>query len=180
MFIFVTSSPDKVREAEEILSEPMEQFHRDIPELQSIWPQDVIEHKAELAYKEAGRPILVEDSGLHFKAWGGLPGAMIKWFLKAVETEGLCRMLDNFPTREATAISVVAYYDGREIKLGRGSVEGRIADHPRGRDGFGWDSIFIPEGFDKTFAEMSKEEKNKISYRRKALENLKAVLQNGA
>ena len=174
---FVTSNADKVREASEILGHPLEQVSSvAVHEIQTHDPAEIVKHKARQAYEELKCPVLVEDSGLIFTAWNGLPGALVKWFEVSVGCEGLLRMLDGFGDREACAVCVVAVFDGREIRMAKGEVRGSIADHVRGNNGFGWDVIFIPEGYENTFAEMKPSEKNAISHRRQAFESLKKYL----
>ncbi len=174
---FVTSNADKVREASEILGHPLEQVSSvAVHEIQTHDPAEIVKHKARQAYEELKCPVLVEDSGLIFTAWNGLPGALVKWFEVSVGCEGLLRMLDGFGDREACAVCVVAVFDGREIRMAKGEVWGSIADHVRGNNGFGWDVIFIPEGYENTYAEMKPSEKNTISHRRQAFESLKKYL----
>jgi XTP/dITP diphosphohydrolase len=81
-------------------------------------------------------------------------------------------MLDAFPDRTATAVCVVACFDGRDLGVGRGEVRGTIAGAPRGSGGFGWDRLFVPEGDTRTFAEMPPAEKDRVSHRRRAWEAL--------
>jgi len=71
---------------------------------------------------------------------------------------------------------MTAVFDGREMRMGMGEVKGTIAESTRGENGFGWDVIFIPDGHDRTYAEMSSSEKNAISHRRQAFEGLKKNL----
>ena len=174
---FVTSNEDKVREASEILGYPLEQVSAVmIYEKQTYDVSEVILHKAKQAYEELKCPVLVEDSSLDFTAWNGLPGALVKWFECSVGCEGLLKMLEGFENREAYAVCIVAVFDGREMRMGMGEVKGTIADDVRGENGFGWDVIFIPEGHERTYAEMSSSEKNDISHRRQAFEELKKNL----
>ncbi len=171
---FVTGNENKVREAREILGmeiEPLEM--ENLYELQSTDVHQVIVHKVNEVYQRLKVPVMVEDSGLLFSAWYGLPGALVKWFEKTVGCEGMIKMLDPFDSRDAFALCVVAVHDGREIKIARGEVKGTIALETRGENGFGWDSIFIPDGETRTYGEMQAEEKNAVSHRRRALENLK-------
>ena len=77
--------------------------------------------------------------------------------------------------RKATVKCIVAYYEKGEFIIGRGEIQGRIAEKPRGKEGFGFDPIFELE-IGKTYAEISKEEKNRISHRKRALENLEKQL----
>src|SRR5262245_49459470 len=170
--IFVTGSRGKLLEAERILGRPIIQKELDLPEIQSLNVEEVVEKQAKAAYKSAGViPVIVEDTGLYIDSWQGLPGALIRWFLETVGPKGICRMLDNFPHRAAIAKSIVAKYDG-SLRLYAGEVKGTISAVPRGENGFGWDAIFIPEGDTRTFAEMSPEEKDRFSMRKIAFQKL--------
>lgn len=97
----------------------------------------------------------------------------MKWFLKNVGPEGLHKMLVGFEDKSAVAVCTFAYADkDGKVHLFRGETRGEIVA-PRGPDTFGWDSCFQPEGYDQTYAEMGKEQKNQISHRSKAVNNLK-------
>ena len=174
--VLVTSSASKSREVEEILERKIERVELDLPEIQAATAEEVAREKAREAFRRLGRACVVEDSALGFSAWGGLPGPFIKWFEKSAGLEALCRGLDGFSDRRAAAICVLSLRSETEQLTAIGRVEGSIAVKPRGRSGFGWDSIFIPDGGEKTFAEMSSSEKNAISHRRKAWEELKKKL----
>ncbi len=171
---FVTGNSNKVREAQAILGVELEQLSLDLEEIQTCDVEQAVRHKAEAAYRASASPVLVEDSGLVFKAWKGLPGALVKWFEKTVGLDGMIQMLDGFDSREAVAICMVAVHDGERLHLARGEVEGTIACKPTGQGGFGWDALFIPEGEQRTFGEMNEDEKNAISHRRRAFEKLKS------
>ena len=121
---------------------------------------------------------MVEDTGLFFAAWNGLPGALIKWFDRYVGNVGICKMIDEFSIRNAWAKTVVATYDG-QVHLFTGKIEGQITLAPRGEEGFGWDKIFIPDGTVKTFAEMTSSEKDKHSMRRQAFEAMMSYYAQG-
>jgi non-canonical purine NTP pyrophosphatase (RdgB/HAM1 family) len=178
-FKFVTGNPNKAKEAGDILGTPLEQVEvADLFEIQTKDLDELVRHKAQQAYDVLKCPVMVEDSGLVFHAWNGLPGALVKWFEATVGCEGMLKMLQSFDNRGAKAICCMAVHDGENIQIVRGEVEGIIASEIRGRNGFGWDVLFIPEGYDKTYAEMNPEEKNAISHRKRALESLKALLQN--
>ncbi len=169
--VFVTGRPEKAREAER-LGFCLERVNLDLVEPQALDPGEIVEAKARAAYAKLERPVVVEDSGLAVGTWNGFPGALVKWLEKSAGLEALARMLDRFPDRSATATCAVAYFDGERVVQGRGEIRGAIAGTPRGNGGFGWDALFIPEGSDRTFAEMSGEEKDRISHRRKAWEDL--------
>lgn len=169
--VFVTSRAEKAREAER-LGFAIERLDMDLPEPQALDPSEIVEAKARAAYGMLSRPVLVEDSGLAVGAWGGFPGALVKWLEVSAGIETLARMLDAFPDRSATAVCAIAYCDGAEVVTARGTARGAIAAEPRGSNGFGWDVLFVPEGFDRTFAEMRGDEKDGISHRRRAWDAL--------
>ena len=174
---FVTGNPNKLREAQEILGIQMEQVEVDhLHEIQTNDIRQLVEHKVTQAWKALKCPVLVEDSGLVFTAWNGLPGALVKWFEKSVGCEGMLKMLESFDNRQAVAVCLAAVYDGETMILGEGRVPGTIAREIRGSQGFGWDVIFIPDGETRTYAEMTPEEKNAKSHRRQAFESLKSRL----
>ncbi|MBC8285177.1 MAG: non-canonical purine NTP pyrophosphatase, partial [Nitrospinae bacterium] len=137
---------------------------------------ELVRHKCQQAYDALKCPVMVEDSGLLFEAWQGLPGALVKWFETTVGCEGMLKMLQSFDNRSATAVCCLAIHDGKSIQVVRGEVDGEIANEIRGSNGFGWDVFFIPQGYEKTYAEMLPEEKNAISHRKRALEKLKIIL----
>ncbi len=169
--VFVTSRAEKAREAER-LGFAVERLDLDLPEPQALDPSEIVEAKARTAYRLLSRPVLVEDSGLAIEAWGGFPGALVKWVERSAGVEALARMLDSFPDRSAVASCAIAYCDGAEVVSARGEIRGTIAAAPRGGGGFGWDVIFVPEGGDRTFAEMSAAEKDRVSHRRRAWDAL--------
>jgi len=176
--VLVTGSDAKAREAGDILGGDVELERADLelPEIQAATVEDVAREKAREAFRRLERACVVEDSGLGFTAWNGLPGPFVKWFERAAGLEALCRSLDGFPDRRATASCVLAFRSETQQLTAVGRIEGSIARAPRGNGGFGWDAIFVPEGSDRTFSEMSAAEKNAISHRRRAWEELKRML----
>lgn len=173
---FVTGNPHKVREVQALLGFPLQHVRLDVPEIQALSIDQVVRDKALRAHQQTGRAVLVEDTGLAFAAWHGLPGALIRWFLRSVGNEGLCRMLAD-QDRSAVARTVFALCDGGPVVSCGGEVRGSIAPAPRGQQGFGWDPIFQPAGSGRTFAEMTADEKNRLSMRRLAAAELKQWLQ---
>jgi non-canonical purine NTP pyrophosphatase (RdgB/HAM1 family) len=171
---FITSSANKRAEVERILGRKVIQTSIPLEEIQAIALEPVIRYKTLQAYAQLGQPVLVEDTGVAFAAWNGLPGALVKWFLRSLGTEGICRLLRGELNREATAMTLFGYYDGSEYQTFAGAVTGIVPDTPRGSHGFGWDAIFQPLGSDRTFAEMSPEEKDHFSMRRVALVQLRS------
>ena len=175
--VFVTTSDEKNRELSAILGFELEKINVDLIEPQGISVEEVSKVKAEEAFSKAGKPALVEDTGLSIDALGGLPGALIKWFMKSMGTAGILDLLSHKENRKAQAITALSYHDGYSVKTFTGTVDGTISYEERGENGFGWDTIFIPDGYTQTFAEMLPEEKNKISQRALAAEALRISIQ---
>lgn len=170
---FATTNKNKLREVNEILGEELEQIELDLTEPQGLDVEEVIRIKVKDAFTKAGKPVLVEDTSLSINTWNGLPGALIRWFLSSVGNEGILKMLGSEINRGATAKTAVGFYDGSEYHVYTGEVKGLIPTELQGQSGFGWDPIFIPDGHDKSFAQMAAEEKNSVSMRRLALLKMK-------
>ncbi|MCB0064465.1 MAG: non-canonical purine NTP pyrophosphatase [Caldilineaceae bacterium] len=174
--ILATSSAHKAEEIAHVLERPLTRHALDLPEVQAIDVQQVIEAKVKAAYATVQQPVLVEDTGLLIHSWQGLPGALIRWFLETVGNDGICTMLAQFADRSATAITCIGYFDGTHYQTFLGETTGQIAAQPRGTSGFGWDPIFVPDGYHKTFAELKETEIVAVSMRRKATLALKQFL----
>lgn len=172
---FLTGNQNKLREVQEMLEQEVKQLDIDLPEMQELDSHKIIEAKMNEAIKHHKGRFIVEDTSLVFEGLNGLPGPLVKWFLTSIGIEGLHRMAKSSETMNATAITMVGYYDGEKIQFIEGRTEGEIVS-PAGETKFGWDPIFKPNGHDKTYAEMDAEEKNKISHRGKALRKLKELL----
>lgn len=177
--LFVTGNQHKADHLARMLGLPLEHIKLDLDEIQSVSIEEVAAHKAKQAYGLVKRPVFVEDVSLGFEALGGLPGPFVKFFVETNDgLEKLCRILDNFSTREAYGECVYAYYDGEQLELLRGSIKGVIADHPRGDDGFGWDAIFCPESYEgKTRAELTTEQYAEVYKVIKPIDALKQFLE---
>ncbi|HEX4662595.1 MAG TPA: non-canonical purine NTP pyrophosphatase [Candidatus Saccharimonadales bacterium] len=155
---FITGNQNKADYLAKYLGVEVAHQKVDVEEIQSTDLKEITTLKAKQAYEIVKGPVLVEDVGLTFHALGKLPGPFIKWFDMELGHEKLCRLLDQFDDRSATAGCVFAYYDGKDMHLFEADMKGHIADHPKGDSGYGWDPIFVPEGFDKTRAEFTPEE----------------------
>jgi XTP/dITP diphosphohydrolase len=171
---FVTSNRSKHSEIERVLGARLPMASMELHEMQAIKVREVVEDKAERAYDRLKKPLIVEDTGLYLNALNGFPGALSSWLLDSAGNEGLCKMLDNFKDRGAYAETYICFYDGKRKAVFSGRVDGAIARRPKGSGGFGWDPIFIPRGYDKTFAEMGAEKRNTM--RTKAALKLKRYL----
>ncbi len=174
----VTSNMHKLKEAEYVLGVKLKYINYELDELQSLSVERVVKHKAISAYLRFKRPLLVEDTGLFIYSLGGFPGALIKCLVQSAGTEKICRIVDSCDSRGAYAKTAVAFSNGKKTNVFVGRIEGSIALHPKGGNGFGWDSIFIPKGSMHTFAEMSLQEKSRISMRRKAFAKFSKFMKN--
>lgn len=168
---FVTGNRGKFEELKNLIPE-MEHLDLDLPEIQEINPREIVAHKLLEALSHHPGEVIVEDTGLYLECLNGLPGPLIKWWLKALGNGGLEQIAGKLGNRRATAHTVIGYARShQEIHFFEGELEGKIVS-PRGSSGFGWDAIFQPDGYIKTFAEMTAEEKNAISMRRLAADKL--------
>ena len=174
---FITGSENKFAEAKSVIGS-IEQIDFDLPEIQELEARKIIEGKLNEAIKKnPDKMFFCEDTSLYIDSLNGLPGPLIKWFLERLENNGIFDLVSKYENKDATARTVVGFTDGKEIVFFEGEVKGKIVN-PRGDINFGWDPIFQPEGYDETFAELSFEEKNKISMRKQALIKLKKYLED--
>jgi len=182
---FVTGNQMKIEELNKILEDigtiQVEAIDLDLQELQDN-PETITRGKCLAAASQISGPVLVEDTSLCFNALNGLPGPYVKWFLQGAGCTGLYKMLEGFPDKKAYAQTTLGYIPetGADPLIFVGKCHGEIVS-PRGSQG-GWDPVFQPNGHNKTFGEMTKEEKNAISHRSNALQQLKEFLkqENGA
>jgi len=174
---FLSSNPHKLKEVKQIFSEfgiEVEPLAGRKVEIQANSLSEIVEYAAKVAAKEHKvRPIVLEDSGFFVHALNGFPGPYSHYVYDTIGVEGVLKLLEGVANRKAhfeCAAACVCSDDLVEIEVGR--VYGSVAEEPRGEKGFGFDPIFVPEGYDKTFAELGEEVKNKISHRASALRAL--------
>ena len=174
---FLSSNPNKVAEATAIL-EPagfeVIAVEKKLEEVQSDDVELLVRDKCIKAFRLIGRPVFVEHTGLYIEALNGFPGGLTQIFWDRLGAERVARLFAREDNGRAAARTRIGYCDGRCVHQFEGEVNGRLAPEPRG-DGSQWDCIFIPEGSDKTFAEMGGR-KNEVSMRRKALDRFAAFL----
>ncbi len=174
---FITGNAAKAKYLSDYFHFPIEHKKLDLKEIQSLDLREITEDKVKRAFEVVQSPVLVEDTSLVFKSLKGLPGPLIKWFFETLGNDGLCKLVDGLDNRSAYAEVQFALYDGVEMHIFEGRIEGTTAGTPRGDSGFGWDPIFIPNGYDKTWAEMTEDEKHETSMRKIALEKLAKYLE---
>lgn len=155
--VYVTGNANKARYFNELVGLGIPHESVDTTEIQSLDIDEVVLAKAEEAYAQLQRPVLVEDTFLVFPILGKLPGTFIKWFLDEIGPEGLCRLADRDQKRQAVAGAAFCYYDGSEGKIVKSQLEGTVSHKPTGDTGFGWNQVFIPGRQDLTLGQMDDE-----------------------
>ena len=178
---FVTGNRKKLEEVVAILGDSLPfsivSAKIDLPELQGADPVEVSLEKCRLAAEQVQGPVLVEDTSLCYNALQGLPGIYIKWFLDKLGHEGLNNLLAAYPDKSAYAqcIFSLSLGPGCTPVAFVGQAPGRIVP-ARGPLDFGWDPIFLPDGYEQTYAELSKDVKNAMSHRFRSLQKVQEFL----
>lgn len=172
---YITGNQGKFDEASHILKNlELEHVAIDLDEIQGD-PRSILIDKAKRAMEKAQRPLIVEDVSMICPGLGGLPGAYVKDFLKALGEQGLYEVVEKTGDSRAEVICLAALmYPGEAPQVFEGSVKGRLVK-PRGttrHSALSWNAIFLADGQTKTFGELSYEELGKISHRFLALSQL--------
>ncbi|GBF35545.1 nucleoside 5-triphosphatase RdgB [Desulfocucumis palustris] len=177
---FVSSSELKITEYRELL-QPVEfaPLQLIIRETFSDDPRDVVREKVLKAYETKRAPLFVDHTGLFIDELGGIPGPFTQLFWKRMNVDGLLSLIHCKDSRGALVRTTIGYCDGRQIHYFEGEVRGTIAREPAGCVST-WMCLFIPDGFDITMAEMTREQKNAFSHRRLAADKFKQYLTNPA
>lgn len=186
--IMASGNKGKIKEAQEILEDyeiiPMNEIGIDIDveEDQETFEGNARKKAETIAKTLNGKMCLADDSGIQIEYLDGFPGVFTKRWHKGTDrerNEALLEKLNGVPheKRKIKFVTAMALSDGEKTITAVGEIQGYVADAPRGENGFGFDEIFeLEDG--RTLAEISAEEKNQISARKKALENLKEKLKN--
>ncbi len=181
---FATGNPNKIKEANIILKDlkkvSLEQVKCPYPEIQGTL-EEVSEFGAKYVYEIVKKPIIVEDSGFFVESLGGFPGTYSKYVQETIGNDGILKLLEDKSNgdRKAYFKTVIGYCDENGVKLFKGSISGKVSYNIKSKGyGFAYDSIFIPEGENRTFAEMKTEEKSEISHRKRAFEEFKKFFNN--
>jgi XTP/dITP diphosphohydrolase len=170
---FASSNATKIKEAQLILGLPIQIAPLDLPEIQSMDIEKVVTQKVHDAYKTIKQPVIVDDAGVYIDAWNGFPGPLLKFLMKSGGNTLMLKMLENEANRKAEFVSAIGYCDGTHLQTFIGKVKGMITQEVKVPNNKKVDAIFIPDGASKTYAEMTVEEKNSLSHRKKSLELLK-------
>jgi len=186
--IFASHNENKVNEIRQMLPNFVQllslndiDFHDEIEETGSTLEENA-RIKAETIFKMTGKPVFADDSGLFVEALGGAPGVYSARYAGTGNSlDNIMRLLAELgesENRTAYFMTVFCIINQNGIFYLDGKAEGSITKQPKGSGGFGYDPVFIPDGFAKTFAEMMPEEKNQISHRYKAVQKLINFVRN--
>ena len=181
--VFATNNPNKIYEIKQLITKELHiknlkdiNCFVDIPETGNTIQQNAF-LKANYIFKNFNENCFADDTGLEVDSLNGAPGVFSARYAgdhrsAADNNEKLLKELSSKKIRTARFKTVIALIIDGETNYFEGVCEGTIAESPRGNNGFGYDPIFIPQGYNLTFAEMSLREKNKISHRGKAIQKL--------
>jgi XTP/dITP diphosphohydrolase len=185
--VFATNNENKLREIRDILGTSFSllslsdlNMENDIPENMPDLEGNAME-KARYVNKLVNMSVFADDTGLEIEILKGLPGVHSARFAgedknSDANIEKVLKMMGNAENRRARFRTVIALiHDNREYYF-EGTVNGKIINGKRGNRGFGYDPVFVPEGHEQTFAEMTLNDKNKISHRARAFEKLRNFL----
>lgn len=185
--LFATNNAHKLSEVQAVLGSTFELttprdcgITEEIPETCDTLEGNASQ-KAHYLYDRTGLDCFADDTGLEVAALGGAPGVHSARYATdghdfTANNRLLLKNLEGVTDRRARFRTVIALLlDGKEYRF-EGIVEGRIIDHEIGHEGFGYDPLFVPDGFDKTFAEMTADEKNAVSHRGRAVRKLTEFL----
>ncbi len=173
---FITGNQKKADYLQKYLGFPISHQKIDLDEIQSLDMKRIVEHKVRQAFEIAKRPVIVEDVSLEIESLGGLPGPFIRFFVEQVSEEKICGMISD-SNRKAIGKCVFGYYDGETLELFEGEMAGTISETPDGENGYGWDRLFIPEGYEVTRACLNEEDDMKTYLKIKPFEKLKQFLE---
>lgn len=188
--VFATNNAHKLEEIRSILDAQFQilsladiDCHGDIPETADTLEGNAL-LKAHFVYDNYGLDCFADDTGLEVQALDGRPGVHTARYAYAdhhdpeANTDKLLSELQGAPSRAARFRTAIAFIRGGEEHLFEGIVSGSIATERRGTQGFGYDPVFVPDGYEQTFAELGVEVKNTISHRARAVEALCKFLHN--
>lgn len=183
--VFATNNAHKLEEVAAILGDGYEVLslreigcHDDIPETSDTFAGNALQ-KAQYVKKHYGYDCFADDSGLEVDVLNGAPGVYSARYSGGGSEANMDKLLHNLTgknNRAAQFRTVIALLLGEDTHLFEGIVRGTIIDERRGEGGFGYDPIFVPEGYGLTFAQLGNEVKNRISHRAKAVEQLAEYL----
>ncbi len=178
--IFVTGNAHKASEASVLLARSgigIVQKDLGYPEIQADTLENVAREGITWCMEKLKKPCFIEDAGLRIEALGGFPGPYSRYVHETIGNRGILALMSGISARNAVFRSVIAYHDGQQYHLFIGETLGHISTSIEGSQGFGYDPLFVPTGYDLTFAQMDTVKKNELSHRGKSLRVFVSFLQ---
>lgn len=188
--VFATGNSHKLQEVQDLLKEGFAlsclkdvNITEEIPETADNLKDNALQ-KAWYVYNKCGIPCFADDTGLEVETLDGAPGVYSARYAGEQKDSKLNMLLllknmNGKTNRNARFRTIIAYIDeNTQEHIFEGEIRGQIIEHMAGTNGFGYDPIFVPEGYDKTFAELSSEIKNTISHRARAMEKFISYISN--
>lgn len=175
--VFVTSNREKIEDAVKLLPEyKIEHIDFEVPEIQSFDIHRIVEHKIKFAYEHVHKPCFVLDSGWYLDCLNGFPGPLVRWYFEIVKEDKICQIAHLLKNAKCHWTTFLGYHDGERITYIEETIYGTLPKSPRGFGGYNWDRILVPDGSNKTFAEMSFEEKQSYAVTKKLMDKFKKLL----
>lgn len=174
--IVTTGNKSKLQELEHYMQGTNVNFEArktKIEELQTFNEKDLLKDKLEKAFSKFKEPVLVEHASLYLEELNNFPGGLTEIFWETLKADKFCELFKN---TKIVAKTSIGYCDGKKIYTFEGMSHGVVSDEPRGNRDFQWDCVFIPDGYDKTYAELGSQ-KLEISMRKKAFDQFKAFIE---
>lgn len=174
--IVTTGNPCKLRELNHYMQGTNVNFEprkTKIEELQTFNESELLKDKLEKAFAIFKEPVLVEHASLYLEILNNFPGGLTEIFWETLQADKFCEL---FKGTKIVAKTSIGYCDGKKTYYFEGTSEGIVSEEPRGDRNFQWDCVFIPLGYEKTYAELG-EEKLEISMRKNAFDKFKSFIE---
>jgi XTP/dITP diphosphohydrolase len=187
--LFATNNRHKIEEVQALTGSSFQLtgladagITEELPETGNTMQANALQ-KARYAFEKCGLVCFADDSGLEVEALDMAPGVYSARYAGPQKNDSdnmdkLLRELENKNNRRAQFRTVIAFTDGKQDCFFEGIVKGTIISERRGTNGFGYDPLFVPDGYEKTFAEMQPAEKNALSHRARAMDGFLVFLKN--
>lgn len=173
--VFITGNPKKLEELQRLFPKDLSITHQalELDEIQSLDLHEVVHHKLQEAYSKVNKPVLVEDVSAELRSLNGLPGPFIKFFMQRLGDDALYKIA--IKDDEVRIVCTMGYFDGQSEHIVDGVMTGHVVA-PRGEGAFGFDPVIVPDGYERTIAELGPDIKDTISHRRKAADAMSSLL----
>ena len=175
----ITGNASKAKQFSKYLQTDIDYIKINLEEIQSVNLAEIIEHKAKSAFKQVNKPVIVDDVAFEIEVLNGLPGPFIKFFEEVLGLEKIAELVHKYDNKTVRVRMMLGFYDGNEFRSFEGMTIGSVSPTIRGTSdfAFGFDQIYIPDGYTKTRGEMTDEEYDETNHRRLAVLKLKEFLE---